>query len=60
MNMATKCDICGRGTKKDASRSHSNIKNTKRQNINLQKRTIDGKRMDVCIKCTKTMKKKKR
>jgi ribosomal protein L28 len=58
--MATKCDICGRGTSKDASRSHSNIKNIKRQNINLQKKTIDGKKMDVCVNCMKTMKKKKR
>jgi large subunit ribosomal protein L28 len=57
--MATKCDVCGRGSKKDASRSHSNIKTTKRQNINLQTRRIDGKKMNVCNKCIKTMKKTK-
>ena len=28
--MATSCDVCGRGSTKDASRSHSNIK-TKRK-----------------------------
>jgi len=55
--MAKVCDICGRGSKKDASRSHSNIKTLKRQYINLQSKKIDGKKQKVCTKCIKTMSK---
>jgi ribosomal protein L28 len=54
--MARKCDICGRGSMKDASRSHSNIKTTRRQHINLQAKTINGQRLLVCTKCIKTLK----
>lgn len=57
--MATKCDLCGRGSTKDATRSHSNIKTVKRQHINLQSRKIGDKRMNVCTKCLKTMVKAK-
>ncbi|MDP3042814.1 MAG: L28 family ribosomal protein [bacterium] len=57
--MAKKCDLCGRGSTKDASRSHSNIKTIKRQHINLQSRIIGGKKMKVCSKCLKTMLKTK-
>ena len=52
--MAKRCDICGRGSVKDASRSHSNIKTIKRQYINLQAKRIDGKKMLVCTRCIKT------
>jgi ribosomal protein L28 len=55
--MARKCDVCGRGATKDASRSHSNIKTIKRQLINLQSRVIDGKKMKVCTSCIKNSKK---
>ena len=55
--MATTCDICGRGSTKDASRSHSNIKTIKRQYINLQSRKINGKKKNICTKCIKTIKK---
>ncbi|MDD4332746.1 MAG: bL28 family ribosomal protein [Patescibacteria group bacterium] len=57
--MGKKCDICGRGSKKGAQRSHSNIKTLKRQNINLQTKTVDGKKKKVCTKCIKTMAKMK-
>lgn len=57
--MAKKCDLCGRGPTRDASRSHSNIKTVKRQHINLQSKKIDGKKMKVCTKCIKTMVKMK-
>ncbi len=57
--MARTCDLCGRGTTKDASRSHSNIKTLKRQYINLQTKRINGKKMRVCTKCLKTLKKQK-
>lgn len=52
--MAKRCDICGRSSTKDASRSHSNIKTIKRQNINLQNKSIGGKKIKVCTKCIKT------
>lgn len=57
--MAKKCDICGRSSTKDASRSHSNIKTIKRQYINLQSKKIDGEKKKVCTKCIKTMSKEK-
>ncbi|MBU4422033.1 50S ribosomal protein L28 [Candidatus Parcubacteria bacterium] len=57
--MSRRCDICGRGSKKAASRSHSNIKTLRRQYVNLQARTIDGEKKKVCTKCIKTMKKDK-
>ncbi|MCK4540138.1 50S ribosomal protein L28 [Candidatus Parcubacteria bacterium] len=57
--MAKKCDICGRGSTKGASRSHSNIKTAKRQNINLQSKKINGKRVNICTKCIKTAAKTK-
>lgn len=53
--MAKKCDLCGRGATKGASRSHSKIKTLKRQNINLQSKTIDGLKMKVCSSCIRTM-----
>jgi len=57
--MAKKCDICGRGSTKGASRSHSNIKTTRRLNINLQTKRIKGKKMKVCTRCIKTLAKNK-
>jgi len=57
--MAKKCDICGRGSTKGASRSHSNIKTTRRLNINLQTKRIKGKKMKVCARCIKTLAKNK-
>lgn len=58
--MAKKCDVCGRGSTKDASRSHSNIKTIKRQYLNLQVKRINGQRLNVCTKCLKTRAKKKK
>ncbi len=55
--MGKKCDICGRSSTKGASRSHSNIKTLKRQNINLQSKTIMGIKTKICTKCLKTMQK---
>jgi len=57
--MAKVCDLCGRGSTKDAARSHANNKTNKRQNLNLQSKKIDGKRKNVCTKCLKTMSKMK-
>jgi len=56
--MSRKCDLCGRGATRDASRSHSNIKTLKRQHINLQSKKMDGATLQVCTKCLKTIKNK--
>jgi len=56
--MSKQCDVCGRGSQKDASRSHSNIKTVKRQYINLQTKKIDGQKKKVCTSCIKTIKTK--
>jgi ribosomal protein L28 len=57
--MAKQCSICGRSATKGASRSHSNIKTLRRQNINLQSKRIEGKKQLVCTKCLKNMNKMK-
>ncbi len=54
--MARKCDLCGRGSTRDAARSHSNIKTLKRQHINLQAKTVNGVKLKVCTKCIKSLK----
>lgn len=53
--MAKKCELCGRGSTKDASRSHSNIKSIKRQHVNLQTRRFDGATVQACARCLKTL-----
>lgn len=58
--MAKKCDLCRRSATKGASRSHSKIKTLKRQNINLQARTIDGIKLRICTSCIRTLNKPKR
>ena len=56
--MAKKCDVCGKSATKGVKRSHSNVKTLKRQNVNIQPRTVEGKKMKVCTTCLKTLKKK--
>ncbi len=58
--MAKKCDLCGRSATKGASRSHSKIKTLKRQNINLQSKTVDGSKAKLCTSCLRTINKPKR
>ncbi len=53
--MAKQCDLCGRSSTKGMSRSHSNVKTHKRQNINLQTKSIKGGKIKVCTKCLKTI-----
>ncbi|NTW22795.1 50S ribosomal protein L28 [Candidatus Falkowbacteria bacterium] len=53
--MAKRCDACGRGATKDASRSHSNIKTIKRQHINLQSKKIAGEKLKICTSCIRTL-----
>jgi len=55
--MGKKCDVCKRSSTKGVSRSHSNVKTLKRQNINLQTKNIMGITAKVCTKCLRTMKK---
>lgn len=57
--MARKCDICGKGPLKGASRSHSNIKTKRRLYLNLQTKKIEGKRLKVCTRCLKILTKSK-
>ena len=52
--MGKTCDLCGRGSMKGASRSHSKIKTLKRQDINLQTKNIDGMKIKVCTSCLRT------
>ncbi|MGI6374063.1 MAG: 50S ribosomal protein L28 [Patescibacteria group bacterium] len=58
--MAKKCDLCGRSATKGASRSHSKIKTLKRQNINLQTKTVEGLNLLICTACLRTLDKPKR
>ncbi|MDP2587208.1 MAG: bL28 family ribosomal protein [bacterium] len=52
--MAQRCDICERGAAKGNRRSHSNIATLTKRKINLQPRTIAGKRYRVCVNCLKS------
>lgn len=58
--MAKRCDICNRGSKKGANRSHSKTKTLKRQNINLQTKKIGGFELKICTSCLRTLAKKDR
>jgi len=58
--MAKKCDLCGRGATRGASRSHSKIRTLRRQNINLQSVTIEGIKIKACTSCLRTLEKPKR
>ncbi len=53
--MARTCDICGRGSSKDASRSHANNKTLKRQYVNLQTKQVSGGKIKICTRCLKTV-----
>ncbi|MFH1111527.1 MAG: L28 family ribosomal protein [Patescibacteria group bacterium] len=53
--MSRICEKCKRGYNPAVSRSHSNIATLRRQYVNLQYKTINGKRMRICSKCIKTL-----
>ena len=55
--MSKKCDICGREPQKSFSRSHSKIATKKRQFLNLQTKKIGGKKLKICTRCLRTLKK---
>jgi ribosomal protein L28 len=56
--MSRFCEICERGPVASNSRSHSNIATRRRHEINLQMKTIVGKRTRLCARCIKTQNKK--
>ena len=53
--MAKRCDICNRGARKGASRSHSKVKTLKQQKINLQTKNINGLKLKLCTSCLRTL-----
>lgn len=52
--MSRVCQLCGRGSLKSYTRSHSNIATKRRQHLNLQKATINGKQVKACTRCLRT------
>lgn len=56
--MSKVCEITGRGPKSANSRSHSKVQTKRRNQINLQSVTINGKRIRVAARTLKTLKKK--
>ena len=55
--MSRVCQICDRGPITTASRSHSNIQSKKISRVNLQVKTIDGKKTRICSSCIKKLSK---
>jgi len=53
--MSKRCDVCHRKPKTIVSRSHSKVATKRKQYLNLQNKTIDGKKVKICTKCLKTM-----
>ncbi|HBW73762.1 MAG TPA: 50S ribosomal protein L28 [Candidatus Magasanikbacteria bacterium] len=58
MASARRCELCGRGPTRGASRSHSNIQTKRRIQINLQYKIIKGVSTKVCTRCLRTLAKK--
>lgn len=56
--MARRCDYCNRGPRIMNSRSKSMIATKRWQHINIQHKTINGKKYKVCTKCLKTFAKR--
>jgi ribosomal protein L28 len=56
--MSPFCAACGRGALTVNLRSKSEVAVKSRQKINLQSRRINGKRVNICVRCLKTMARK--
>ncbi|MDP3244371.1 MAG: 50S ribosomal protein L28 [bacterium] len=56
--MSRVCEICKRGPRVGQTRSHSKVASKRWQGINLQIKTINGRRVRLCTKCIKTRAKK--
>ncbi len=52
-----KCDICGKGTQTMVKRTHSNKANKTTKKANIQTRKVGGKKIKICAKCLRTIKK---
>ncbi len=55
--MSRICALSGKRANFGHSRSHSNIASKRRQNVNLQTVTINGKRYRIAARTLKTLKK---
>ncbi|MFH1866501.1 MAG: L28 family ribosomal protein [Patescibacteria group bacterium] len=53
--MSRICEQCKRGYNPAISRSHSRIATRRRQQVNLQYKTVNGKRIKICSRCIKTL-----
>ncbi|HBD05318.1 TPA: 50S ribosomal protein L28 [Candidatus Uhrbacteria bacterium] len=51
--MSKFCDTCGRGSLFAQTRSKSMVATKRKQFINLQTKSIDGKRLQMCTRCIK-------
>jgi len=62
--MSRVCDICGRSYHNaniiNKLRGKYNRAGNKKQRANLQSRTIEGKRVTICVNCLRTQMKKKK
>ncbi|MAF24882.1 50S ribosomal protein L28 [bacterium] len=54
------CSICQRTSNKANQRSHSKIATIRRQKVNLQSKSIDGKRQLICTSCLRGRSKDKK
>lgn len=61
--MSRVCDICEKSYHKanviNKLRGRYNRACSKRQRANLQSKTVDGKKMTICVNCLRTLTKKK-
>jgi len=57
--MSKVCAICQRGPQVKIFRSKSMIATKRKQNLNLQTKTINHKKIKICSNCLKTMAKTK-
>ena len=53
--MARLCDLCGRGSNRALSRSHSNVATKREQHVNLQIRRLAGAKAKLCTRCLRTI-----
>ncbi|MFH1142829.1 MAG: L28 family ribosomal protein [Candidatus Uhrbacteria bacterium] len=52
--MSKFCDACGRGALSAQNRSKSLVATKRTQKVNLQNKTVDGKKAKVCTKCIRS------
>ncbi len=55
--MSRVCEICGKSQMDGKTVSHANNKAPRKYRVNLQETEVDGKRVTICTKCKKTLKK---